>query len=549
MYLKETLILFFIFLGLSPKSQTVGVVEYGENVEPGYIIFSPLSNDDTYIIDECGQVINHWETNGVPGMMGKLDVEGNLIFGRRSGTVNFSGGGIGGILESFTWEGDLIFRYDINKADFHKHHDFEMLPNGNILVLGWGLISPEEAEEKGRITSSPSGIYTERIREIKPIDQDSFEVIWEWDVFDHLIQDVSDTLVNYGEPIDFPEKIDINYTNGASQAVADWLHCNSLDYNPQLDQIILNCRNFAEFWIIDHSTTTEEAKTGEGGNSGMGGDILYRWGNPEAYGAGDASEQVFYGQHDSHWIKEGLPGEGNVLVFNNGPNRPGGNYTTIEEVELPYDGFNYTLNGTKYAPQASSIVYGEQNGPQTFFSQRISGSQRLSNGNTIICIGNSGRFLEVNQNQGIEWRYENPSGSFISEQGDPPQTSSNSVFQLIKYTPDFVGFDDKDLTPGEKIEINPTDNCDLVHTEELVSYELDAFHDMNNKTLHVKNNNINNLQLYIYDIQGVFVEKVSIDNYGNFDYYTHQLNNSLYLALFLSNDKIIKQLKFAVINE
>ena len=58
------------------------------------------------------------------------------------------------------------------------------------------------------------------------------------------------------------------------------MHCNGLDYNSALDQIALSCRGMNEVYIIDHSTTTEEAVGHTGGNAGKGGDILYRWGNP-----------------------------------------------------------------------------------------------------------------------------------------------------------------------------------------------------------------------------------------------------------------------------
>lgn len=60
---------------------------------------------------------------------------------------------------------------------------------------------------------------------------------------------------------------------------------NGIDYNPVLDQIALSTHNLNEWYIIDHSTTTAEAATSSGGNSGKGGDLLYRWGNPAAYQA------------------------------------------------------------------------------------------------------------------------------------------------------------------------------------------------------------------------------------------------------------------------
>ena len=65
-----------------------------------------------------------------------------------------------------------------------------------------------------------------------------------------------------------------------------------------LDQIVLSNHNLSEIWIIDHSTTTLEAASHSGGNSGKGGDLLYRWGNPQAYDQGTGADQLL--NHQQH---------------------------------------------------------------------------------------------------------------------------------------------------------------------------------------------------------------------------------------------------------
>src|SRR5690606_15913622 len=108
---------------------------------------------------------------------------------------------------------------------------------------------------------------------------------------------------------------------------------NAIDYNPQLDQIMISTREFSELWIIDHSTTTAEAAGHTGGRSGKGGDILYRYGNPAAYNRGTRADQKFFYQHDAQWIEPGLPGAGNILVFNNGWNRvDGSSFSSVIEL-------------------------------------------------------------------------------------------------------------------------------------------------------------------------------------------------------------------------
>ncbi len=117
--------------------------------------------------------------------------------------------------------------------------------------------------------------------------------MWEWHVWDHLIQDFDDKKANYGNVGMHPERVDLNYAKNGN---ADWLHFNSLDYHPGLDQILVSSPFFNEIWVIDHSTTTAEAAGSQGGLRGRGGDLIYRWGNPAAYRAGTAEE--IFGQID-----------------------------------------------------------------------------------------------------------------------------------------------------------------------------------------------------------------------------------------------------------
>ena len=174
--------------------------------------------------------------------------------------------------------------------------------------------------------------------------------------------------------------------NGNKGVIPDWTHVNAVAYNAEFHQIMLTAHSFNEFWIIDHSTTTAEAAGHAGGRSGKGGDLLYRWGNPQAYRAGTTADQRLFAQHDAHWIPAGRPGAGHVLVFNNGLGRPGGSYSSVDEIVLPVDarGRYVRESGAAYGPKEPVWRFTAPKRTD-FFASIMSGAQRLPNGNTLVC--------------------------------------------------------------------------------------------------------------------------------------------------------------------
>ena len=174
--------------------------------------------------------------------------------------------------------------------------------------------------------------------------------VWSWHVWDHIVQDSDSSITStYVENVaDYPNKVDINYVEG--RATSDWTHGNAVDYNSENDQVMISLRNFSEYWVIDHSDASQG--------------IIHRNGNPAAHGG--SGERSLYYQHDAQWIAQGLIGEGNILVFNNGLNRPDGNYSSVDE-------FCYGLDcemGTLLSSYSEGV-----NGE--FYADHISGAQRL----------------------------------------------------------------------------------------------------------------------------------------------------------------------------
>jgi hypothetical protein len=231
-------------------------------------------------------------------------------------------------------------------------------------------------------------------------------------------------------------------------------------YNAKLDQILISVRSFNEFWILDHSTTTKEAAGHTGGRSGKGGDLLYRWGNPAAYRAGKAADQKLFAQHDASWIADGLPGAGNILVFSNGGGRPGGNYSSVEEIVPAVDATGkYTQTpGGRFGPEESVWSYAAPK-KSDFFAPLMSGAQRLPNGNTLICTGYGGTIFEVTPKGDTVWKYivPNDSRSLFGSFSNPGlifggTVAGNPVFRAYRYANDYPGLAGKELPAGKTID-------------------------------------------------------------------------------------------------
>lgn len=414
----------------------------------GYPLFSPIMSTRTYLVDMAGNCVHTWESECPPGHSAYLLESGHLLrtasVGPR-GNQTFHGGGSGGRVQEFTWGGTLVWDFEYSSDEHLLHHDIEPLPNGNVLMIAWEKRSKEEAIAAGRHPEllGDAGLWPDHVIEVESTGLETGRVVWEWHVWDHLIQDYDSDKANYGDVGAHPELIDINPIDWAGELSeeereqlaalgylagspdpgpregggdkhfnADWNHTNAIAYNSELDQVALSVLGFNEVWVIDHNTTTAEAAGHTGGRHGKGGDLLYRWGNPMAYRAGTPQDQQLFAQHDVHWIAPGLDGEGHLLVFNNGRGRPGEEYSSVDEIVPPLDatgGYDHEP-GKAYGPDRPVWSY---TAPvkTDFYSGHISGAHRLPNGNTLICSGASGTIFEVTAAGETVWKFVNPAVS------------------------------------------------------------------------------------------------------------------------------------------
>ncbi len=466
------------------QTWSVGLIYCNSNTSLGYTLFSPISSTTTYLIDQHGREMHSWDSaSGLrPGLSAYILDDGDLL---RTGNLgnnqpgDFSAGGASGHIERISWDGQLEWSWSYSSRDYRSHHDIEPMPNGNILLIAWEEFNEQEVAQAGRNSEGENSnkavtsttLWPDLILEIKPVGTQDVEIVWEWHAWDHLIQDFDSSKDNYGDVSQHPELLDINFNDATSGASGgrDWMHCNGIDYNLELDQIALSCKNMNEIYIIDHSTTTLEASGHSGGNSGMGGDILYRWGNPEAYRAGTNSDQQLFGQHDVQWIESDRPHAGELIVFNNGNGRDT-LYSSVDIIAPPENNGTYIKNaGEPFGPSNTSWSWDIGT---DMYAPSISGVERLPNGNTLITYGTQGTFIEVNIAGDIVWKYISPinSGNVLNQGESIFANNGNKVFKVRRYDMNHDAFRDKILTPGDYIETW----SDLCPDEESIPWDKDG---------------------------------------------------------------------------
>lgn len=548
--------LFFYLITKSFGQQTIGLFKDSTGNLDGYVLFAPVASDTTFLIDKCGKLIHTWGSSHHPGLAASLLPDGNLL---RCGIIpsfQWNAGGKGGIIEKFDWNGNLLWSYVIFDSQQCQHHDTEQLPNGNILTIAWEAHSNTDAINNGRSPFQlPDTIWSEKIVEIQPVGNNGGNIVWQWRAWDHLVQHYDSTKLNYDSLQTHPHLININYAPTVGSQ--DWLHINSVFYDSVYDQIILSVREFSEVWILDHSTTTAQAASHIGGNFGEGGDLLYRWGNPAAYQLGNSSTQTLFGQHDASIIPIGFRDQRKILVFNNGTQRPAGNFTSVDIFQPPIDTYGrYDTTIIPYLPVSNSFSYTTPI-PTSFYDVSMGGTQRLSNGNTMICYSDSGSFFEIDTNNNIVWKYVCPvNGVGRMTQGNP--ANGNVSFRCPFYEPTYSGFIGHTLTSGNPIEINPLNyTCDMLTSiNELsdIKSTLNIYpnpaKDETNVVISNSSSQINDFSLQVLDVLGRTLNINYTINYKQtnicFTINTKEFQNGVYICKVSKGDNSYLISKFVI---
>jgi hypothetical protein len=488
-------------------TQTYQSLETSSMIIEGQILYSPMYTSTTYLRENTGTLNHTWSSSFLPGCMVRWVGDGSIMRTIRVG-VGPGGGGAGGGVQKLEWDGTVTWDFRYNTNGVLSHHDICVLPNGNVLLVAWEQKTKTECIAAGRNPSyvTNNGLLPDHVIEVQPTGPSSGTIVWEWHVWNHLIQDYDSSKTNYGVVSNHPELVDINFVTSSAQ---DLMHSNSIDYNEQFDQVMISVRYYSEIWVIDHSTTTAEAAGHTGGNSGKGGDLLYRWGNPQAYDRGTSSNRKLYEQHDTQWIDEDFPGEGNILIFNNGVGR---HYSTVEEIVPPVDenGNYYLESGSAFGPTTPVWQY---NPTPSFYASHLSGADRLPSGNTLVCNGEApGKLFEVTPDGTKVWEY-NGFGEVLKidyvppviEQPEPPENNTpdldctgslswmdlepgatvNGTFQihnigdndsLLNWTivPSSITWGTWSFTPESGEDLTPADGLITVHVSVVAPNEEDT---------------------------------------------------------------------------
>jgi len=304
-----------------------------------------------------------------------------------------------------SFDGTVLWRFDRNQQiqtrdgttlwSARQHHDWQRedypagyyspaaapsIQGGNTLLLTH--INHDKPEIAG------ATLEDDRLIEVSPAG----EVVWQWVASDHVEE--------FGFPPAARSAIKAAREVNAARGSYDWLHINSATYVGPNRWFDAGDRRFAPNHVVISSR-----QAGFVAIVGRDGTIVWRIG-PDFLASKEltAIRQII-GQHHPHLIPKGLPGAGNLLVFDNGGSSGYGAPTAVS----PDGSGIYQRAGSRVLeinPVTLELVW-SYTGPR-FFSTNISSAQRLPNGNTLITEGAPGRLLEVTNDRKIVWEYIYP---------------------------------------------------------------------------------------------------------------------------------------------
>lgn len=371
-----------------------------DRVDNSYVLFTG-ADSVTRLIDLAGNVVHQWPYAGVPPRI--LDPALNA---GRIGDVGVqlteSGDARGGIYANGTigqldWAGERRWEWGTEAPGgaARQNHDWELLPNGNRLIL---VTVPRVVPSLGDHVVGDQGLY-----EVDP----EGTIVWSWLAGDHL-EDFGFSEEGWAalrDTVDRDPEDPWGYLemNSAKSLGPNRWHTADPTSAFAPDNIVISFRKANIVAIIDKTT----------------GSPVWQCGPYYTARAGAQHQRINVhkvprpldqtsGQHNPHMIAPGLPGAGNILVFDNqgGAGYPPaalGIYAGSRILEID--------------PTTKEIVWqytAEDSGQPSwaFFSSFVSNAQRLPSGNTLITEGMQGRLFQVTPGGDVVWEYHSPYEGF-----------------------------------------------------------------------------------------------------------------------------------------
>lgn len=386
---------------------------------PGYTLLSALGAgvNATVLVDMDGDVVRRWPVFPFPAKM----LPGGFVLG--GGSSGREGHQEMGSLVQMSWCGTPVWQWagpPGQEGGARWHHDFQR--EGN--PVGYWAPGAEPLVSGGRtwllVHHNPDRALTSHISDLFDLEDDAIvevgpdgAVLWEWHAFEHYDEMGFDPVAREAirtMRVGAPEGI------GGGFDGSDWQHLNAIsllgpnkwyeagDERFHPDNIIWDARSSNLIAII--------ARHDDPLGRWASGDIVWKVG-PE-YGPGTPEHGLgqIIGQHTAHMIPAGLPGHGNILVFDNGGLAGFGALLPGLPPFWPTKLRNYS-RAIEFDPMTLRIVW-EYTLPEPrgddrqFFSWFISSVQRLKNGNTLVAEGANGRVFELTSDGEIVWEYISP---------------------------------------------------------------------------------------------------------------------------------------------